>query len=157
MINTIKPHYIEIQPLLNKRAIEDENCEILVSPQITSIFDDNDYEVMDHIFYIQSYDELENYELIYDFVDLVFRMTADYIFDEIEFDSIFIKFMDCKTNSPLFGIIVEVNEDGEFDFAVLNLKDEFDCDGDCEHCKYHEEADEGDESNISSYYFGFEW
>lgn len=160
--NSIKPHYIVIQPIANDGAIYDESGEIITSPPITSINNLYDYEVMDHVFYINSEQEFKDYELLYDFAELMFGMSLD-LFIEYDFDRIFVKFVDVETDKPLFGLYVDLDDDGEFVFDTVDFSNthEHYCNGDCENCDlYSKDEEEYDEDNdyenfISSFYFTF--
>ena len=160
MKNVIKPHYFTVQPIVNKKAvinIEDGSVETTLP--ITNICEHNGYEVMDHVFYINSEKELREYELLYEFAQITLEMARDYYREDFELNDIFVRFSDTKTDKPVFGLHIWNDEDGEIDFTTLdffNSHEEEECDGDYEHCtKFDDEED--CEDDVPVYYFGFEW
>ena len=163
MTNVIKPHYFTIQPIVNKEAvinIEDGSVETTLP--ITSICEHNGYEVMDHVFYINSEKELREYELLYEFAQITLEMARDYYREDFELNDIFVRFSDTKTDEPVFGLHIWNDEDGEIDFTTIGFSDlynenneECDCDGDCEHCSLYDHEEDFDK-NVPIYYFNFE-
>ena len=162
MKNVIKPHYFTVQPIVNKEAvinIEDGSVETTLP--ITNICEHNGYEVMDHVFYINSEKELREYELLYEFAQITLEMARDYYREDFELNDIFVRFSDTKTDKPVFGLHIWNDEDGEIDFTTIGFSDSYnknedECDGDCEHCtKFENEEDY--EDDIPMYFFGFEW
>ena len=169
MIDTIKPHYITIQPLRNMHLFYGEDEEIIETMPISSLYDLNGYELMDHIFYINSVSEFSEYELLYDFCELVMYMTKHY-FEGIEnINNANVIFKDSKTDEPLFSITIFYDEYDDIDYIITSLSklhkqvDEDECDGDCENCDFYKFKDYDDEcideellEDEPEYFFGME-
>lgn len=157
MLNTLKPNYITVQPIGDNGGIYDKDLnDIVKTLPITSLLDENGYELMDHVFYIDSIEKLSVYESLFEFASMIYYMSEEY-FEGIEYNKIFVLFKDSKTDKQLFGLTIW-EEDGELEFATVDFSDdeECGCDGDCEHCQYNsEEFEENEDFILPKYFFGF--
>lgn len=158
----MKTNYFVLQPIGKNGAIYDEDGDIIITPAIDSIFDKNGNEFYDHVFYIKSGYELNEYENFTDFASIVFEMGISY-FDDLdeEVNEIFAKFMDIETDEPLFGIhIVYDDENDELTFFIVDLKmnrNAYECDGNCENCDINDDLYDEDDDFEDEYFFGFDW
>lgn len=152
----MKRNYIKIQPYINGVPAKDDG-EIVVTLPIYSIYDENKNEIMDHVFYIISEEELFEYENTKSFTELIHKMTLEFCENCFDFEDnlteILVNFYDTVTDELLFGISIKCIDNDEFisDYIILDYED--DCDGDCESCSKYE--DEYSNRYITNYCFGF--
>lgn len=134
-----RKNYIVIQPIKNNRSLKDKNGELITTERIFRIVNSDEYDIMDHIFYMESAEEMKDYMSLYDFCDMMYDGSYEYFGD---IDEINIYFHDVNTDMIKFYINVSYDEYGDLDFDIMNLDDFMDffsgCCGnccDCEHCK----------------------
>jgi hypothetical protein len=134
-----RKNYIVVQPIKNNRSLKDKNGELITTERIFRIVNSDEYDIMDHIFYMESAEEMKDYMSLYDFCDMMFDGSYEY-FEDI--DEINIYFHDVNTDMIKFYINVSYDEYGDLDFDIMSLEDSIDffsgCCGNCyncEHCK----------------------
>ena len=159
MKNVIKPHYFVVHPIIDKQAVlNKEDGTIETTLPVTSIYERNGYEIMDHVFYINSEKELREYELLDKFAHIVLEMAKDYYCEDFELNDVFVRFCDTQTDKPIFGIRAWNDKNGKLDYKTADFSisyDEEECDWNCEYCTKFED-EENYEDEIPIYYFGFE-
>lgn len=134
-----RKNYIVVQPIKNNRSLKDKNGELITTERIFRIVNSDEYDIMDHVFYMESAEEMKDYMSLYDFCDMMYDGSYEY-FEDI--DEINIYFHDINTDMVKFYINVFYDEYGDLDFDIVSFEDFMDffseCCGNCcscEHCK----------------------
>lgn len=167
----MKKNYFIIQPFCENEVIFDEKGDVLITPIIGSINDKNNIETLDHIFYINTIDNLIDYENLSDFTELAFLMAMDFFDDYADIiDEVYVAFYDTETDEPKFDIDIHYDYDNdEMSYTIVEFSDddEYECNGDCENCEFNNEEifdKELDDTDCDcgccpevEYYFGFDF
>lgn len=152
-----RANYIIVQPLSDDGAIYDGDNNIIKSMPIESIFNDDCYEVMDHIFYIKNADELRSYELLEDFATLVYNMTLNEFCELENIHSVFVCFKTADAEISIFGVFVEEDVNG-YDYHIVDFQnEECDCRDDCSDCPNGDIYEDIERKISSNYFFGYDW